>query len=99
MKNCDIFLIFAQNLNRGYTLEPPQKDLQKCIPCTPQFHYIKVGCKGVFITRTCLHDVIRDNLSIFSNLYNNPIWNIRPNALNISQSMFLSKNKKVITII
>ena len=25
-------------------------------PCTPQFHYIKEGCKGVFITRTCLHD-------------------------------------------
>ena len=25
-------------------------------PCTPQFHYIKVGCKGLFITRTCLHD-------------------------------------------
>ena len=26
-------------------------------PCTPQFHYIKVGCKGVLITRTCLHIV------------------------------------------
>ena len=25
-------------------------------PCTPQFHYIKMGCKGVEITRTCLHD-------------------------------------------
>ena len=24
MKNCDIFLIFAQNIDRGYTLEPPQ---------------------------------------------------------------------------
>ena len=22
--NCDTFLIFAQNINRGYTLEPPQ---------------------------------------------------------------------------
>ena len=22
MKNCDIFLIFAQNIDRGYTLEP-----------------------------------------------------------------------------
>ena len=28
--------------------------------CTPQFHYIKVGCKGVFITRTCLHDACSD---------------------------------------
>ena len=26
-------------------------------PCKPQFYYIKVGCKGVYITRTCLHDV------------------------------------------
>ena len=25
-------------------------------PCTPQFHYIEVMCKGVYITRTCLHD-------------------------------------------
>ena len=25
-------------------------------PCTPQFYYIKVGCKGVFITRTCLNN-------------------------------------------
>ena len=26
-------------------------------PCKPQFYYIKVGCKGVHITRTCYHDV------------------------------------------
>ena len=25
-------------------------------PATPQFHYIKVGCKGVFVTRTCFRD-------------------------------------------
>ena len=24
MKNCDIFLIFAQNTDSGYTLEPPR---------------------------------------------------------------------------
>ena len=24
VKNCDIFLIFAQNIDCGYTLEPPQ---------------------------------------------------------------------------
>ena len=23
-KNCDVFLIFAQNIDCGYTLEPPQ---------------------------------------------------------------------------
>ena len=25
-------------------------------PCKPQFYYIKVGCKGVVITRACLYD-------------------------------------------
>ena len=25
-------------------------------PGKPQFSYIKVGCKGVFITRTCFYD-------------------------------------------
>ena len=24
MTNCDVFLIFAQNIDYGYTLEPPQ---------------------------------------------------------------------------
>ena len=26
-------------------------------PCTPQFSYTKVGCKGVFVTQTCFRDV------------------------------------------
>ena len=25
--------------------------------CTLQFYYTKVGCKGVFVTRTCFRDV------------------------------------------
>ena len=61
MKMIDILLIFAQNINCGYTLEPPQeggsneypqsvfwsKNKKKCIPFIPQFRYIKVRCKGV----------------------------------------------------
>ena len=27
-------------------------------PCKPQFYYIKVGCKGVYITWTCYPDAI-----------------------------------------
>ena len=27
-------------------------------PCTPQFYNIKAVCKGVYVTRTCFHDVI-----------------------------------------
>ena len=29
---------------------------KKVNPCKPQFYYIKVGCKGVFVTRTCFRD-------------------------------------------
>ena len=25
LKKCDIFLVFAQNIDRGYTLEPPHR--------------------------------------------------------------------------
>ena len=71
MKKCGIFLIFAQNIDCGYTLEPPQlggsneypqsmflsKNKKNVYPCKPQFYYIKVGCKGVFVTRTCFRDV------------------------------------------
>ena len=67
----NIFLIFAQNIDSGYTLEPPQsggsneypqsmlwsKNKKKVYPCKPQLYYIKVGCKGVFVTRTCFRDV------------------------------------------
>ena len=45
-------------------LEPPQypqsmfwsKNKKKVYPWKPQFYYIKEGCTGVYITRTCLHD-------------------------------------------
>ena len=66
----NIFLIFAQNIDCGYTLEPPTevvltsthnlcfeaKIKKKVYPCKPQFYYIKVGCKGVFFTQTCFRD-------------------------------------------
>ena len=68
----NVFLIFAQNIDCGYTLEPPQrggsneypqsmfwsKNKKKYeYPSKPHFFYIKVGCKGVYITQTCFHDV------------------------------------------
>ena len=52
MKNFDIFLIFAQNINCGYTF------LQQKYSCIPQFYYIQVGFKGVYIARTCFPDVV-----------------------------------------
>ena len=44
------FLIFAQNIDCGYALEPPRGQAKKreemYTPVNP-FYYIKVGCKGV----------------------------------------------------
>ena len=63
-KNSDIFHISAQNIDCGYSLEPPHRgssnkypqsmSLSKnkknnVYPCKPQFYYIKVGFKGVKI--------------------------------------------------
>ena len=41
---------------------------KKCIPllCKPQFYYIKVGCKGVFVTRTCFRDDVNH---LFSSIH------------------------------
>ena len=69
-----MFNIFAENIDCGYTLEPPWRDSSNecpqsmfwiknkkiCIPLyyssIPHFYYIKVGFKGVFISRTCFPD-------------------------------------------
>ena len=67
----DIFLIFAQNIDCGYTLEPPQRGSSNeypqsmfwsknkknmYTPAYPSFAYIKVGFEGVYITQTCFPD-------------------------------------------
>ena len=64
MKNSDIFHISAQNIDCGYSLEPPRRGgsneypqstflgrnkRNNVYPCKPQFYYIKVGFKGVKI--------------------------------------------------
>ena len=61
MKNCDIVLIFAQNKEAVLTSTHNlcfgakiRKNMYTRV--NPTFFYIKVGCKGVFITRTCYPD-------------------------------------------
>ena len=56
LKNFDIFLIFVQNIDCGYTLEPPRQVLTS-------IHNLCFGAKirqlwftGVFIARTCFPD-------------------------------------------
>ena len=63
IKNSDIFYIPAQNIDCGYSLEPPWggsneypqsmflswNKKNNVYPCKPQFNCIKVGFKGVKI--------------------------------------------------
>ena len=64
IKNNDSFLFPAQNIDCGYSLEPPRRGgsneypqsmflsrnkKNNVYPCKPQFYYIKVGFKGVNI--------------------------------------------------
>ena len=64
IKNSDIFHISAQNIECGYSLEPPRwsgsneypqsvflsrNKKNNVYPCKPQFYYIKVGFKVVKI--------------------------------------------------
>ena len=64
IKNSDIFHIPAQNIDCGYSLEPPRRGgsneypqsmflsrnkKNNVYPCKLQFYYIKVGFKGVKI--------------------------------------------------
>ena len=51
-----LFHISAQNIDCGYSLEPPRysqflsrNKKNNVYPCEPQFYYIKVGFKGVNI--------------------------------------------------
>ena len=47
MKNCD------ENPQSMFWSKNKKNNVY---PCKPEFYYIKVGCKGVFITRTCFRD-------------------------------------------
>ena len=64
IKNSDILHISAQNIDCGYSLEPPRRGgsnehpqsmysgknkNNNVYPCKPQFYYIKMGFKGVKI--------------------------------------------------
>ena len=71
IKISDIFHISAQNIICGFLLKLPQQGSSNkypqsmflsrnkknnVYPCKPQFHYIKVGFKGVKIIKVCFCD-------------------------------------------
>ena len=63
-KNLVNFNMYAQNIDCEAILTSTHKLCfgakirKKIYPCIPQFYYIKVGLKGVFIARTCFPDVM-----------------------------------------
>ena len=72
-KNSDIFHISAQNIDCGYSLEPPRRggsnEYQQSMfpsknkknnvyPCKSQFYYIKVGFRGSKLYRHVFVDVL-----------------------------------------
>ena len=72
IKSSDSFHISAQNIDCGYSLEPPRRGgsneypqsmfwaeiiKNNVYPCKPQFYYIKVGFMGVKIIQACFRDV------------------------------------------
>ena len=69
IKNSDIFQISAQNIDCGYSLEPPRRGGSNeypqsmflsrnkkniVYPCKTQFYNIKVGFKGIKIIYVCV---------------------------------------------
>ena len=76
-KKSDIFHISAQNIDYGYSLEPPHRGgsneypqsmylsrnkKNNAYPCKPQFYYIKVGFKGINI----IYAWFRDEYQVFN---------------------------------
>ena len=68
-----MFHISAQNIDCGYSLEPPRRGgsneyppsmflsrnkKNNVYPCKPQFYYTKVGFKGVKTILVCFRDAI-----------------------------------------
>ena len=80
IKISDNFHISAQNIDCGYSLEPPRRggsnEYQQSMflnrnkksnvyPFKPQFYYTKVGFKGVEITQACFRDVQNCIITVF----------------------------------
>ena len=72
-KNSDIFHISAQNIDCGYSLEPPRRGSSNeypqsmylsrnkknnIYPCKPQLYYIIVGFKGIKTIKACFRDAM-----------------------------------------
>ena len=88
MKNDDIFLIFAQNIDREAVLTSTHNlccraKLRKneyMYLCKPQFYYIKVGCKGSTIYGHVSMMIMHRHVCLMS-------WQTAINVLLLSQKL------------
>ena len=74
------------------------KNKKKVYPCKPQFYNIKVGCKGVFVTRTYFRDDYRTCARQFDCVTSFKIMELikkaeRPTYKNIQVGSFKSSKK------
>ena len=69
MKNCDNFLIIAQNKDCWYTVLTSTQNLcleqnkKMYTPANARFYYVKMGCNAVFSTQTCWYDAKKCTVS------------------------------------
>ena len=78
--NFDIFNIFTQNIDCGYTLEPPRRydsneypqsicfgsEIRKYIyPCKPKFFLYKSGLQWGILFMACFHDDCQNDFDRF----------------------------------
>ena len=85
-KNSDIFHISAQNIDCGYSLEPPhwggsneyplsmvlsRNKKNNVYPCKSQFYYIKVGFRG---SKFCFRDVVQMHSHSLIRIFTGAFW-------------------------
>ena len=94
-KKSYIFHISAQNIDCGYSLEPPRggdsneypqsifsgkNKKNNVYPGKPQFYYIKVGFKGVKIIWACFRDAVEEWIDVINrNWINNHVFSLPQN--------------------
>ena len=66
-------------------------------PCKPQFYYVKVGCKGVCVTRTCFRDgIIWASMIKFISKYIHMVFYLSCNTFLLSNCRNFLKNVELV---
>ena len=88
MKNSDSFHISAQNIDCGYSLEPPQRgDSNEYLHVQSMFYYIKVAFKGSIY--------LKIRYFIIKEMFNKLMYGINTIAATQSIWIFVVRMKKL----